>query len=315
MSVAVVIAAYNAENSIERAIDSVLCQTRRPSEIIVVNDASIDNTLAVVEALSHVFGEIRIISLDRNSGPSCARNAAIRSTKTDWIAILDADDAWKPERLERLLDAAEKQPTDFVADNFIYFDVVAGVESGFGFDPSSARRLISIEDVISSDIIGYSSFVLGLLQPIMRREFLTKNRIFYNEKTQLAEDTELLIDSLIAGAKVLLLPEPYYIYSTPIGHFSKKPSPHQRTKLRLDVMAENNRLLEKKYAGLISPRSLWLLRKRGRQLMARHHAIAASQYKRSGKLFRYAIHHFRHPELIALKAAIWKERVASLFQR
>lgn len=94
--VSVVIPAYNSGKYLARTIDSVLAQTRSADEIIVVDDGSTDDTESV--AKSYV-NKIRYIHQE-NAGPSAARNTGIRAAKYDWIAFLDSDDQWLPEKLE-----------------------------------------------------------------------------------------------------------------------------------------------------------------------------------------------------------------------
>jgi len=96
-AITAVIPAYNAEQCVARAIESVLAQTLSVDEIIVVDDGSRDGT-------SHVAGRfgapVRVIQ-QSNAGPAAARNHGIREARTEWIAFLDADDAWLPTKLER----------------------------------------------------------------------------------------------------------------------------------------------------------------------------------------------------------------------
>lgn len=105
--VSVVIPAYNAAWCIQRAVDSVLDQTYRPIEIIVVNDGSTDNTVQVL----HRFNEaIRIVDKP-NGGLSSARNAGIRAARGEYIAFLDADDWWLPEKLARQVALLKSEPS------------------------------------------------------------------------------------------------------------------------------------------------------------------------------------------------------------
>ncbi|MBV1799994.1 glycosyltransferase [Siccirubricoccus sp. G192] len=97
--VSVIIPAYNAARSLPRTIDSVLAQTVPPAEIIVVDDGSADETAAVAEA----YGDrVRVIRKP-NGGPASARNLGAREATGEWLALLDADDQWLPEKLERQL--------------------------------------------------------------------------------------------------------------------------------------------------------------------------------------------------------------------
>jgi teichuronic acid biosynthesis glycosyltransferase TuaG len=93
----VVIPAYNAENTIERAISSVLAQSYPPFEIIIVDDASKDKTQEIIE--SKYADAVRYIQKISNNGSSVARNTGMDAAKGDYIAFLDADDAWHPDKL------------------------------------------------------------------------------------------------------------------------------------------------------------------------------------------------------------------------
>lgn len=95
--VAVVVPAYNAAATIERALESVFSQTLRPVQVIVVDDGSTDDTAAIVSAFS---SEITLVKVP-NGGVAAARNHGSRLAVANWIAFLDADDTWYPEKLER----------------------------------------------------------------------------------------------------------------------------------------------------------------------------------------------------------------------
>lgn len=119
-TISVIIPAYNAAQYLGAAIDSVLTQTRPPDEIIVVNDGSTDETLSVLERLStaeavsareqpplagaRVYERrgipIRVICQE-NAGPAVARNTGVHAAQGNWIAFLDSDDVWFPDKLER----------------------------------------------------------------------------------------------------------------------------------------------------------------------------------------------------------------------
>ena len=101
-----VIPAYNAGVFISRAIESVLAQTRRADEIIVVDDGSTDDT---AEQVQKYGGEVRYIYQD-NSGVSVARNTGIKAAQCAWIAFLDSDDEWLPEKLRLQLELLQRNP-------------------------------------------------------------------------------------------------------------------------------------------------------------------------------------------------------------
>jgi len=107
--VSVVIPCYDCGDTIERAVKSVVDQSRRPAELILVLDGPNDSLLKTLEALRSRYGEdwIRIVALDSNSGPSAARNTGWDVSSQHYIAFLDADDAWHLRKIEIQLDYME----------------------------------------------------------------------------------------------------------------------------------------------------------------------------------------------------------------
>src|ERR1700687_1983449 len=94
-----VIPAYNTAEFLGEALDSVLAQTYKPFEVIVVDDGSEDETSQVVAAWA---GKVTCMHKERG-GPASARNMGVRGAKGEWIAFLDADDMWMPQLLENLV--------------------------------------------------------------------------------------------------------------------------------------------------------------------------------------------------------------------
>jgi glycosyltransferase involved in cell wall biosynthesis len=98
-SIAVIIPTYNRSHTLRRALDSVNNQTVRPSEICVVDDGSTDET---EQLLSRHYPQVNYV-YQSNAGVSSARNAGVALTKGHWLAFLDSDDEWMPNKLERQL--------------------------------------------------------------------------------------------------------------------------------------------------------------------------------------------------------------------
>lgn len=112
--VSVIIPVYNREKTIERAIDSVLSQTYTNFEIIIVDDNSTDNTMSLVSRYENNEPRIRHVQHNKNKGAQAARNTGIKMAKGEWIAFLDSDDEWLPQKLELQLSLAVIMGTSIV---------------------------------------------------------------------------------------------------------------------------------------------------------------------------------------------------------
>lgn len=97
---------YNAETSIVKVLDSIRNQTYKADyEIIIVNDGSTDSSFEIVQNYQKKFPELNINTIhQKNQGVSIARNVALKTAKGDWIALLDADDEWNPDKTERQMN-------------------------------------------------------------------------------------------------------------------------------------------------------------------------------------------------------------------
>ncbi len=109
-SVSVVIRTYNRARHTAIAIRSVLDQTIRPAEVIVVDDASTDETADVMEVLAHENPLIKLVRLDHNRGMAGAQEVGVGAAAGDFIAFLDSDDVWDPSHLETAVAAVATHP-------------------------------------------------------------------------------------------------------------------------------------------------------------------------------------------------------------
>jgi len=116
--VSVIIPAYNAAATIERALASVSAQNNRPKEVILVDDGSADGTVAMAKKFESNLGDINLIVHEQeNLGPGAARNHALGQSGGELVAFLDADDEWLPEKLEKSLGWMDEYELGLVAHN------------------------------------------------------------------------------------------------------------------------------------------------------------------------------------------------------
>jgi glycosyltransferase involved in cell wall biosynthesis len=195
--VTVVIPTYNRARQIGRAIDSVIAQAGVECEIIVVDDGSRD---AISDALRPYGDRIRYVRQD-NAGPSAARNRGWRMAQHDWIAFLDSDDLWKPGKLRRQMELAERTGTRVC---FTDIEVMGAVEPAQAVPaPGSAGKEVFEEPF---ELILQPSRVLYVQSMLIRRELL--NRIGgFDERLRVGEDTKLVYE-LAFEAPFAFLDEP-----------------------------------------------------------------------------------------------------------
>jgi glycosyltransferase involved in cell wall biosynthesis len=106
MQITVIIPSYNRAHTLSRALQSVMAQRHPADEVIVIDDGSTDNTR---ELLQNQFPQVTYL-YQENAGVSAARNQGIRQASGDWIALLDSDDEWLPDKLEKQVAAIQNQP-------------------------------------------------------------------------------------------------------------------------------------------------------------------------------------------------------------
>jgi glycosyltransferase involved in cell wall biosynthesis len=146
MKISVVIPAYNAAAFLPRCLKSAFAQTLKPEEVIVVDDGSSDNTATLAAELGAT-----VVSRP-NGGLSAARNTGIQNASHDWIALLDADDMWEPEKLER--QATRIRPdTTLVYTGIRIFDDSGVREDRLAIDPVAAKKVLRFRNPITPSTV------------------------------------------------------------------------------------------------------------------------------------------------------------------
>jgi glycosyltransferase involved in cell wall biosynthesis len=233
MSVSVVITCHNDERTIEQAVRSVVAQTAfdQVVEIIVVNDGSQDGSQGVLEKTATQTAKLRIIETP-GLGAAAARNAGLREVKGDFIAILDSDDYWTPEKLACQLTAFSRGSNiGLVYGDFIDFsrdDAADGrIITVRRFDPASPYHL---RDYFVHD------------GPIMPSTSIIRRAVFedvglFDESLRICEDTEFC----------LRVAEKWRFCYTP-GAFTFKRRHAGRISSRVEGFLPNNAFLSEQFS-------------------------------------------------------------------
>jgi len=206
--VSVVMANYNGAAHIAQAMRSVLEQSLTRLELIVSDDASSDESIAIVQSMMEHDPRLSLVTSPHNTGPGATRNRALACASGEWIAVVDADDLIHAERLERLLAIATRNDADIIADDLLYFHD----------DGSPPRFLLPLgeEKLLEPGVVEWiqagrrGTPVLGYLKPMFRASAL--GAIAYDETLRVGEDFDLVLRLLLKGAQMLVVPEPWYLY-------------------------------------------------------------------------------------------------------
>jgi succinoglycan biosynthesis protein ExoO len=203
---------YRGADHLEAAIRSVLGQTHQRVELIVSDDASDDDSCAIVRRIAAGDPRVRLIEAATNGGPSRARNAALAVAGGEWVAIVDADDLMQPDRLSRMLDAARHHSADAVADDQLAFGETAesGARPMFAALVGEGPAWIGAGDLLREETPAARAAPLGYLKPLIRRAMLDADP--YDESLRNGEDFDLYLRLVLEGARLLLVPDATYLY-------------------------------------------------------------------------------------------------------
>ncbi len=222
MQVSVVIPAYNAESFIAETIRRAWAQTWPPLEVIVVDDGSHDDTARVAASLGCV-----VIRQD-NGGVCSARNAGIVAARGDWIALLDHDDLWAPNKLERQAAAAALCPeVSCIATDFVRLGADGSISDPCLSEPKYALRALALEHVdgvvvklaeSGAEILrtGWFLFPSSML---IRRDVLMAAGMFRTEQ-RLCEDVDCFL-RVLKRTPLALIREPLWQWREHAGNSSR----------------------------------------------------------------------------------------------
>ena len=212
--VSIIIANHNGGAFIQDALASCLRQTIRNIEVIVIDDASTDDSVVRVRRFARDDDRIRLIRTPTQLGPGGARNHGLAVARGIWLAILDSDDIMHPRRLSQLLEASRVLNVEILADNQLVFDDAKAHPSRPLLEQNDLAldRSITTERYVLSNSLFSRSVPLGYLKPLMLRSFLEEQDCRYDPSLRIAEDYDLILRLLLKGARFHVCPQMTYFY-------------------------------------------------------------------------------------------------------
>jgi glycosyltransferase involved in cell wall biosynthesis len=261
--VSVIIPTYNRADLLRQALDSVFAQTHKGLEIIVVDDGSTDHTDKV---LSEFGQQVKTIGLGR-SGISSARNAGVDAATADYIAFLDNDDLWLPDKIEKHLDFATRHPESVVT----YTDAVQF--SGNGDEKRSfADYFSALKDPTHLFTPMITEYAVPLMSATMIDASFLKERDLRFQNFLGIDDLGLFLEIMMAGGKFAYLPEPLtkrrmhggnfsgnhqrrfeqrkLLYADLLGRYSGRYTPEEKSALEIGLRDARYRVGESLWEGL-----------------------------------------------------------------
>lgn len=184
--VSIIVPVYNCEGHLDKCLNSIINQTYKNIEIILVNDGSTDNSLKVCKKYAKKDKRIVIINKE-NGGVSSARNVGINASTGYYIIFSDCDDILEPDEIEYMVSIIEKENVDVVRTNFsikgylgeLTYDILGKL------DRNGIQRFK--KKIFSGEVPAYIWILL------MRKDFILKNDLFFDEKLLCLEDTDFYV--------------------------------------------------------------------------------------------------------------------------
>jgi succinoglycan biosynthesis protein ExoO len=263
----IVIPTHQAAATLARAVQSALDQTLREIEIIVADDGSTDGTWPMVSEWAAREKRLRAFRNARNRGKSATMNHAASLARGRWLAVLDADDWYHPERLAALVAIGERRNVAMVADNQFLYDAAADAVVGHGWPAGAADWRLGFDDYLVGAEV-YDAFNLGMLKPVLRTEFVRATRLAYDERARFGEDFLYLLQFFLAGGNAAVADTPYYFYTQPFGSVSHRWSHGRRRRYDFQAACDLVRSHVQAAEGGLGPHQARWLRTRCRRLAA-----------------------------------------------
>ncbi|TYA74121.1 glycosyltransferase family 2 protein [Seonamhaeicola marinus] len=229
--VSIITPTFNSKDFIEHTIRSVIDQTYQNWELIIVDDASKDNTIEIINEFVSVYPNIRLLQNKENNGAAISRNKAIEAAKGDYIAFLDADDLWKPEKLEKQIAFMEENKCDVCFSSYELMN-----EKGeLLHQEIRALTSLSYKKLVKSNYVGnltgiFNARTLGKITSVNLRKrqdwLIWLEAIKKSGKPALGIQEPLAIyrvrESSISSNKLNLVKYNYWVYKKGLGFSTLK---------------------------------------------------------------------------------------------
>lgn len=212
LAVSVIVPVYNVEKYLKECIDSILVQTFKDFELILVDDCSTDGSRNICRELRDKYPNVTLICNIENKGPSISRNNAIAIAKGKYITFIDSDDWVAPNYLYSMYAVAEKENADVVCMGYTDYATIDGVNYQFGNKLQLVHQISYLTNNKKQRMIAMTEYKLCAngCGKLYKRSLFTEYKL--NFKNILSEDILFHIPLLYLSEKYVILPETTYYY-------------------------------------------------------------------------------------------------------
>ena len=255
MRVSVIIPCYNSEKYLSACLDSVLAQTEKDIEVIVVDDGSRDGTLDIAQIYARKDARVKVLH-QQNAGVSAARNLGLKKARGEWVSFVDSDDLLTLDALEVMLEAADEQ-TDMVVCAHETFDERGGREvfwpqTRWPYKTGEKKRYAAALRLIEGD-----SILNIMCNKLHRKSLLDREGLCLTAGIAIAEDALFNLEAVLCGAGITYVHKITYRYRIHEASATQKRSAgefevHRPWLAAMRCMLERRGMMERYYAAYVN---------------------------------------------------------------
>ena len=238
--ISIIVPIYKVEKYLPRCVDSILFQSYRDIDLILVDDGSPDNCGAICDAYAERDGRITVVH-QRNSGVSAARNAGLAHAKGNWIGFVDPDDFVAPEMYEDMMNAVNVTGAELGICGYHYVDESGQIDQQRIY-PAAGNEVLTQKELMSRFSDMPPSVRLGVVNKLFCREILSGLR--FSEGLHSSEDVLFLTEYALRVSNAVVVHKPLYMNTVRMGSAT-------HGGLKIDSLADSFMVHDKMYETVV----------------------------------------------------------------
>lgn len=242
--ISIIVPIYNVEKYLRRCIDSILCQTYRNFEVILVDDGSPDGCGAICDAYAGKDARITVIH-QKNAGVSAARNAGLACARGEWIGFVDPDDFIAPSMYQEMLDAINATGAELAVCGYNYVDKDGKVDQCRLY-VNAGNEILTQKQLMSRFSDMPPTVRLGVVNKLFHRDLLRKHELKFAEGLHSSEDVLFLTEYAIHVSKATFVHKALYMNTV-------RPGSATHGGLKIDSLADSFTVHDQMYETVIAP--------------------------------------------------------------